>query len=103
MTLLQQARLATTCSLAIAGSAMLFHAKSVSAHENQKPTKAMASGLPVHSTDPGERAFQEQCSRCHDAPESLPRRVTGAVVLHMRVRANLTAQQERDILTFLAP
>lgn len=103
MICLSRFRLIVPGVLFVAGCAMLFHAQSVSAHEEQKPAKTKVAALPVHSTDPGERAFQEQCSRCHDAPEALPRRVTGAVVLHMRVRANLTAQQERDILNFLAP
>ena len=53
--------------------------------------------------DQGERAFRQNCSRCHNAPEELPTRVTGTVVLHMRVRASLSAADERAILRYLAP
>jgi len=53
--------------------------------------------------DQGERKFRQNCSRCHNAPEELPRRVTGTVVLHMRVRASLSAADERAILRYLAP
>jgi len=57
-------------------------------------------GLPE---DQGERKFRQNCSRCHNAPEELPTRVTGTVLLHMRVRASLSAADERAILRYLAP
>jgi cytochrome c5 len=53
--------------------------------------------------DPGERKFQANCSRCHTAPEQISPRIAGTVVRHMRVRASLSAQDERDILRYLAP
>jgi cytochrome c5 len=56
-----------------------------------------------NATDAGERVFQANCSRCHNPPEQLSPRIVGTIALHMRVRANLSAQDERDILKFLAP
>ena len=56
----------------------------------------------VHA-DPAERVFQANCNRCHAAPEGLSSRITGAVVRHMRVRANLSAEEERMILSYLNP
>lgn len=53
--------------------------------------------------NPGERKFQQNCGRCHSAPEELPPSITGTVVRHMRVRASLSAQDEKDILRYLAP
>lgn len=53
--------------------------------------------------DAGERKFQENCSRCHTAPEQLSPRVTGTVMLHMRIRASLSAEDEREILHYLSP
>jgi hypothetical protein len=53
--------------------------------------------------DQAERKFRQNCSRCHNAPEELPTRVTGTVLLHMRVRASLSAADERAILRYLAP
>ena len=53
--------------------------------------------------DPGERSFQSHCSRCHTAPEELSPRITGTIVRHMRVRANLSAEDERLIRHYLAP
>ncbi len=51
------------------------------------------------STDAGEFVFIADCSRCHNPPEQISPRIAG----HMRVRANLSAQDDRDILKFLAP
>ena len=54
-------------------------------------------------TNPGERAFQANCGRCHNPPEQLNPRITGTVLRHMRVRALLSPQDEHDILKFLTP
>lgn len=51
----------------------------------------------------GERVYQANCSRCHYPPDQLNPRITGTVIRHMRVRANLSAQDERDILKFFNP
>ena len=67
-----------------------------------KPGKG-PSGTAQPKMDRGERAFNANCSRCHYAPETLNPRITGTVIRHMRVRANLSAQDERDILHFLNP
>jgi cytochrome c5 len=55
------------------------------------------------ATNPGERAFQANCGRCHNPPEQLSPRITGTVLRHMRERALLSPQDERDILKYLAP
>jgi cytochrome c5 len=51
----------------------------------------------------GERAFRQNCSRCHNAPESFSPQISGTIVRHMRVRANLSQEDERAILKFLNP
>lgn len=53
--------------------------------------------------DPGERAFKANCGRCHNAPEGFSPRITGTVLRHMRERALLSPQDERDLLKFFAP
>lgn len=64
-----------------------------------RPAKAAGRA----ASDAGERKFRENCSRCHNQPEELPERVNGTVVLHMRVRASLSAADERAILRYLEP
>jgi cytochrome c5 len=57
----------------------------------------------VAHQDPAVRVFQTHCSRCHSAPETLSPSLTGTVARHMRVRANLTAEEERLIYSFFNP
>ena len=51
----------------------------------------------------GERVFQQNCWRCHNAPESFSPRISGTVVRHMRVRASLSQHDEQELLKFLNP
>jgi len=53
--------------------------------------------------DEGERLFRSHCGRCHELPDDLSPREARAVVRQMRVRAMLTARDERVILKYLAP
>lgn len=53
--------------------------------------------------DEGERVFQQNCSRCHAAPEGFSPRISGTVVRHMRVRASLSKHDEQELLRFLNP
>lgn len=72
---------------------------------SSKPGTAPAkSGKPDSAqAEVGQKKFQANCGRCHTFPEQLSPSITGTVVRHMRVRANLSAQDEKDILRFLAP
>jgi cytochrome c5 len=58
---------------------------------------------PTKPVDVGQRKFDANCGRCHSFPQTLSPSITGTVVRHMRVRANLSAEDEKDILRFLAP
>ena len=51
----------------------------------------------------GEVKFRQNCSRCHNAPQELSSRITGTVLLHMRVRASLSEADANAILRYLAP
>jgi len=51
----------------------------------------------------GERIFQRNCARCHSAPEGFSPRISGTIVRHMRIRANLSEQDERELLRFFNP
>lgn len=67
------------------------------------PAKPVAAAASAAQQDPGERSFLANCSRCHAAPEALSPRISGTVLMHMRVRASLSAKDEQAILHFLAP
>jgi cytochrome c5 len=71
-----------------------------------KPAAAAKTAKKPDTTKPvdiGQRKFDANCGRCHSFPEQLSPSITGTVVRHMRVRANLSAEDEKDILRFLAP
>jgi len=51
----------------------------------------------------GEKRFRTNCGRCHNAPEAISPRAARAVVRQMRVRAMLSAEDEKLILEYLAP
>ena len=51
----------------------------------------------------GDRVFQQNCSRCHHAPEGFSPRISGTIARHMRVRASLSQHDEEELLRFLNP
>jgi cytochrome c5 len=56
----------------------------------------------VHQ-DEGQRIFEQNCSRCHTAPDGFSSRISGTVLRHMRVRASLSQHDEQELLRFLNP
>lgn len=56
----------------------------------------------VHQDD-GQRVFEQNCSRCHTAPDGFSSRISGTVLRHMRVRASLSQHDEQELLRFLNP
>ena len=67
---------------------------------SKKPTVAQA---PSQHEDDGQRIFEQNCSRCHNAPEGFSPRITGTIVRHMRVRASLSKHDEEELLHFFNP
>jgi mono/diheme cytochrome c family protein len=51
----------------------------------------------------GERVFNQNCARCHDAPQNFPPQISGTIVRHMRVRASLSSQDEKALIQFMNP
>jgi cytochrome c5 len=89
--------------LASITSATLVLAQTPAAPKAAPATKPGAKPDTTKQTDVGQRKFDANCGRCHNFPEQLSPSLTGTVVRHMRVRANLSAEDEKDILRFLAP
>jgi mono/diheme cytochrome c family protein len=69
---------------------------------NNKPAEEMSTDKTDESAE-GQKRFEANCGRCHQPPEDISPREVKAVLRHMRVRANLSAEDERLILKFLAP
>ena len=73
------------------------------ANISQKNAKPKPSAAAQNPASEGERLFKVNCARCHNPPETLSPREATAVVRHMRVRAMLSAEDEKEILRFIAP
>jgi cytochrome c5 len=76
-------------------------AAQIQAKTGSKPDSAQNQAEELRKA--GEQAFANNCSRCHAAPMSLSSRTTGTVVMHMRVRARLSREDEKLLLKYLAP
>lgn len=95
--------------LLVAGLALTFVSAFglVAQQRNAPPIQPAANGVvrkePAQPQSEGERVFQQNCYRCHNAPEGFSRRISGTIVRHMRVRASLSQHDEQELLKFLNP
>jgi hypothetical protein len=53
------------------------------------------------AVDPDD-AYKNNCMRCHSAVRGYSRRQTATIVMHMRIRANMTAEETQAILQYLS-
>lgn len=75
----------------------------VQAPGEQSKSRPRASRSASNSPSEGEIRFEAHCGRCHLPPEDLSPREAKAVIRQMRVRAMLSAEDERLILKYIAP
>jgi mono/diheme cytochrome c family protein len=87
----------------IANTTLVLAQSATTPKPGTQPAKPAATAKTANTPDAGGRKFDANCGRCHNAPEQLSPSLTGTVVRHMRVRASLSAQDEKDILKYLAP
>src|ERR1700723_3045300 len=67
----------------------------------QKPASpALAEDSRVHD---GQKVFEQNCGRCHNAPQGFSPSISGTVSRHMRARANLSQADYEALLHFLNP
>jgi cytochrome c5 len=94
--------LATFCvlasSTALAQAVSQDHTPVTQNHKH--PAVAQAS---QQHEDEGSRIFNQNCSRCHNAPEGFSPRISGTIIHHMRVRASLSKHDEEELIRFLNP
>jgi cytochrome c5 len=68
--------------------------------EKTPPKKASSK---VDEAAEGAKRFETNCGRCHQPPQDISPREARAVLRHMRVKAMLSAEDERLILKYIAP
>jgi hypothetical protein len=69
----------------------------------QAPTNPPAKHAQTAAPDRGQQVFEQNCSRCHNAPEGFSPHISGTIAMHMRVRANLSEADYRELRRFLNP
>jgi cytochrome c5 len=91
------------CLFSVALFPLAFQAKARAAQPSSAPpNKRDERARPEPSSD-GQRVFEQNCARCHSAPEGFSPSISGTIARHMRVRANLSQDDERALLKFLNP
>jgi hypothetical protein len=71
-----------------------------------QPVKAARKTAPTpgqQNPEVGQLVFEQNCSRCHTAPNGFSAHISGTVVMHMRVRASLSEADAQAVLRFLNP
>ena len=89
--------------LSILGLLVLACFPAIAALAQSSGSKTKTVQSTKSEADEGERRFRHNCGRCHNPPDALSPREVKAVLQHMRVRAMLSAEDERLILKYLAP
>ena len=75
-------------------------ASSTTAKQQKAASPALAEDPRVHD---GQKVFEQNCGRCHNAPQGFSPSISGAVSRHMRARANLSQADYEALLHFLNP
>jgi mono/diheme cytochrome c family protein len=88
----------TVVLLVFAGAASL-----VANPKSQESGKPKAPTTQVSDSAEGARLLKIHCGRCHTPPDDIPPAVAGTVLRHMRVRANLSKEEEQQILRYIRP
>ena len=91
-------------AVALVAAALWFPGRQLFARENTDKQAAASNAQPHENTQKdGEQVFAENCSRCHKPPMTISPRTTGTIIMHMRVRAKLSREDEQALLRYLAP
>lgn len=90
-------------AIALAGAFVATAQNPAPAAKSQSSTAPQKASPKASEAAEGEKRFETHCGRCHVPPDNLSPRVAKTVVRQMRVRANLSAEDQRLILKYLAP
>src|SRR5579872_2912520 len=99
-------RMATTIYALVLLLASLFCYRTARA-EGPPPKKDVSGPRVTQSYDAntmrvqGEQRYRTNCGRCHAAPRKFPPRMMATVLRHMRVRATITDEDMRLVLSYM--
>jgi cytochrome c5 len=87
-------------ALLLAAMPLFGQAKDAPSQHHRQPQPKMVAA--VHP-DRGQQVFEQNCSRCHNAPEGFSPQISDTIAMHMRVRAGLSDADYKALLRFLNP
>ena len=75
------------------------------AQKNQTGAKQQPAATHTNNNKQSEggKIFAQNCARCHTPPDGFSPHISGTILLHMRVRASLSAHDEQELLRFFNP
>jgi cytochrome c5 len=91
------------CILVFSTAHVFSQSKEGSALPTVSQQQAKSNAVHNATQRDGQVVFEQNCSRCHNAPQGFSPRISGTVVRHMRVRAGLSAEDEKALLRFFNP
>jgi len=71
--------------------------------QQQSHNKTVPKAVHATNQDRGQQVFEQNCARCHNAPEGFSSSISGSVAVHMRVRASLSDADYKALRRFLNP
>jgi cytochrome c5 len=71
--------------------------------QQQSHNKTSPNAIHTANQDRGQQVFEQNCARCHNAPEGFSSSISGTVAMHMRVRAGLSDADYKALRRFLNP
>jgi len=86
--------------LLIAAVPLLAQTNRPKPKDQHTPSSKAASSA---AADRGQKVFEQNCSRCHNAPEGFSSSISGTVAMHMRTRANLSEADYKALRRFFNP
>jgi cytochrome c5 len=87
-------------TLAIGVSTAVGQTDSPRQQPNKKPSPMAVN---AGTQDRGQQVFEQNCARCHNAPEGFASGISGTVAMHMRVHAGLSDADYKALRRFLNP
>lgn len=87
-------------TLAIGASAAIGQADNPQQKSHNKASPK-AAGAP--NDNRGQQVFEQNCARCHNAPQGFSSSISGSIAMHMRVRVGLSDADYKALRRFLNP
>lgn len=100
---LQYAAAIALMCLAVAAAAQTQQSKPTQNDQHTAKQQSTAMHPSNQKQSDGQRVFEQNCARCHTPPDGFSPRISGTIVLHMRVRASLSEHDVQELERFLNP